>query len=72
MIVCKYKNMLNILVNTSSHRNQKVKDVINKDKFLLYTVPHQCPKDVFRIFSQTSPEFPYHTDEFNYGNFHQF
>ena len=29
----------------------------------------QCPKGVFRIFSQTSQEFPYHTDGFNCGNF---
>ena len=28
----------------------------------------QCPKGVFRIFSKTSQEFPYHTDGFNYGN----
>jgi hypothetical protein len=28
----------------------------------------ECPKGVFRIFSPTSQEFPYHTDGFNYGN----
>ena len=27
-----------------------------------------CPKGVFRIFSPSSAEFPYHTDGFNYGN----
>ena len=27
-----------------------------------------CPKGVFRIFSPSSHEFPYHTDGFNYGN----
>jgi hypothetical protein len=27
-----------------------------------------CPKGVFRIFSPSSDEFPYHTDGFNYGN----
>lgn len=26
-----------------------------------------CPKGVFRIFSPSSEEFPYHTDGFNYG-----
>ena len=26
-----------------------------------------CPKGVFRIFSPSSDEFPYHTDGFNYG-----
>jgi len=27
----------------------------------------QCPQGVFRIFSPSSQEFPYHTDGFNYG-----
>ena len=27
-----------------------------------------CPKGVFRIFNQSSHEFPYHTDGFNYGD----
>ena len=40
-IVGKYKNKLIILDNASSHRNQKLKEVINKDNFLLYAVPYQ-------------------------------
>jgi len=40
-ITGKYKNKLIILDNTSSHRNQLVKDVIKKDNNLLYTVPYQ-------------------------------
>ena len=27
--------------NASSHRNQKVKELINKDNYLLYAVPYQ-------------------------------
>ena len=37
----KYKNKLIILDNASSHRNQLVKDVIQKDNNLLYAVPYQ-------------------------------
>jgi len=37
----KYKNKLIFLDNTSSHRNQLVKDGIEKDNNLLYTVPYQ-------------------------------
>ena len=40
-ITSKFKNKLIILDNASSHRNQKVKDVISKDNTLLYTVPYQ-------------------------------
>ena len=31
----KYKNKLIILDNTSSHRNPKVKEIINKEKFII-------------------------------------
>ena len=34
-IVGKYKNKLIILDNASSHRNQKVKEFINKDNFFI-------------------------------------
>ena len=34
-------NKLIILDNASSHRNPKVKEVINKDNHLLYAVPYQ-------------------------------
>jgi hypothetical protein len=37
----KYKNKLIILDNSSSHRNQLVKDVIKKDNNLLYAVPYK-------------------------------
>ena len=40
-ITNKFKNKLIILYNTSSHRNPKVKEVINKDNHLLYAVPYQ-------------------------------
>jgi hypothetical protein len=35
------KNKLIILDNASSHRNPKVKEVINKENHLLYAVPYQ-------------------------------
>jgi hypothetical protein len=41
------------------------------DKYIIKRMQHnniECPKGVFRIFSSTSTEFPYHTDGFNYGN----
>jgi diketogulonate reductase-like aldo/keto reductase len=41
------------------------------DNYTLTRMKHndiQCPKGVFRVFSKSSPEFPYHTDGFNYGN----
>ena len=34
-----FKNKLIILDNASSHRNPKVKEIINKDNHLLYAVP---------------------------------
>ena len=37
----KYKNKLIILDNASSHRNPKVKEIINKENYLLYAVPYQ-------------------------------
>jgi transposase len=37
----KYKEKLIILDNASSHRNQSVKDLINKDNKILYSVPYQ-------------------------------
>jgi len=37
----KYKNKLIILDNASSHRNPKVKEIINKENHLLYSVPYQ-------------------------------
>jgi transposase len=40
-ITSKYRNKLIILDNASSHRNPKVKEIINKDNHLLYAVPYQ-------------------------------
>jgi transposase len=40
-IVEKYKNKLIIIDNASSHRNPKVKEIINKENTLLYAVPYQ-------------------------------
>ena len=37
----KYKNKLIILDNASSHRNPRVKEIINKENHLLYAVPYQ-------------------------------
>ena len=40
-ITNKFKNKLIILDNASSHRNIKIKELINKNNILLYSVPYQ-------------------------------
>jgi hypothetical protein len=40
-ITKKYKNKLIILDNASSHRNAKIKELVNKHNTLLYSVPYQ-------------------------------
>ena len=40
-ITTKYKKKLIILDNASSHRNETIKELINKDNTLLYSVPYQ-------------------------------
>ena len=40
-ITGKYKNKLIILDNASSHRNQRIKDLVNKHNNILYAVPYQ-------------------------------
>jgi transposase len=40
-ITSKYRNKLIIIDNASSHKNPKVKELINKDNHLLYAVPYQ-------------------------------
>lgn len=40
-ITSKFKNKLIILDNASSHRNDKIKELVNKDNILLYSVPYQ-------------------------------
>lgn len=37
----KYKDKLIVLYNTSSHRNDKIKELVNKNNKLLYAVPYQ-------------------------------
>ena len=50
----KYKNKLIILDNASSHRNEKIKELINKNNKLLYSIPYQhftnCIENYFSIF----------------------
>lgn len=40
-ITTKYKNKLIILDNASCHRNEKIKELINRNNKLLYSVPYQ-------------------------------
>jgi len=40
-ITSTYKNKLIILDNASSHRNEIIKDLVNKDNKLLYSIPYQ-------------------------------
>jgi hypothetical protein len=40
-ITSKYKNKLIILDNASSHRNEIIKDLVNKDNKLLYSIAYQ-------------------------------
>ena len=40
-ITKKYKNKLIILDNASSHRNEKIKELLNKHNKLLYSIPYQ-------------------------------
>ncbi len=40
-IINKYKNKLVILDNASSHRNERIKQLINENNNLLYTIPYQ-------------------------------
>ena len=40
-ITNKYKNKLTILDNASSHRSDKIKELVNKNNKILYSVPYQ-------------------------------
>lgn len=40
-ITSKYKNKVIILDNASSHRNEIIKELINKNNLLLYSIPYQ-------------------------------
>ena len=61
-------------INDLWFKRNNIKETIKKVTCGKYTIlQHQknnilCPKGVFRIFSPSSHEFPYHTDGFNYGN----
>ena len=52
-ITSKYKNKVIILDNASSHRNEIIKELINKDNKLIYSVPYQhftnCIEHYFSI-----------------------
>jgi hypothetical protein len=49
-IINKYKNKLIILDNASSHRNDKVKNIITKNNKLLYSVPYQHYTNAIEMF----------------------
>ena len=40
-ITSKYKNKVIILDNASSHRNELIRNLVNKDNKLIYSVPYQ-------------------------------
>ena len=40
-ITSKYKNKLIIIDNASSHRHEKIKELVNKNNKLLYSIPYQ-------------------------------
>jgi len=40
-ITTKFKNKLIILDNASSHRNERIKELVNKHNNILYAVPYQ-------------------------------
>jgi len=49
-IVSKYKNKIIILDNASSHRNERVKELINKSNKLIYSVPYQHYTNSIEMF----------------------
>ena len=46
----KYKNKVIILDNASSHRNERVKELINKNNKLIYSVPYQHYTNSIEMF----------------------
>ena len=40
-VTSKYNDKLIILDNASSHRNEKIKELVNEDNTLLYSIPYQ-------------------------------
>jgi len=49
-ITSKYKNKVIILNNASSHRNERVKELINKNNKLIYSVPYQHYTNSIEMF----------------------
>jgi hypothetical protein len=49
-ITSKYKNKVIILDNASSHRNERVKELINKNNKLIYSVPYQHYTNSIEMF----------------------
>jgi hypothetical protein len=49
-ITNKYKNKVIILDNASSHRNERVKELINKNNKLIYSVPYQHYTNSIEMF----------------------
>jgi transposase len=49
-ITNKYKNKVLILDNASSHRNERVKELINKNNKLIYSVPYQHYTNSIEMF----------------------
>jgi len=46
----RYKNKIIILDNASSHRNERVKELINKNNKLIYSVPYQHYTNSIEMF----------------------
>ena len=49
-ITSKYKNKVIILDNASSHRNERVKELINTNNKLIYSVPYQHYTNSIEMF----------------------
>jgi hypothetical protein len=66
-----FENIFDIDLNPFELMFSTVRKIVG-DKYILLKNKQndiECPNGVFRIFSSTSHEFPYHTDGFNYGNY---
>ena len=50
IITNKYKNKVIILDNASSHRNERVKELINKNNKLIYSIPYQHYTNSIEMF----------------------
>ncbi len=49
-ILNKYRNKLIILDNASSHRNEIIKNLINQDNKVLYSIPYQHYTNSIEVF----------------------